>query len=176
MVSEETTMAANTERQVTLRHDLRPGDLGRVTEFHGVLYAGEYGFNYRFEAYVAETLAEFAHLQRQDHDRLWLAEREGRLVGSVAILGREGGAAQLRWLLAHPDARGAGLGRRLVDEALAFSRAAGYTSVFLWTVDLLTPAARLYTAADFHKTEEKPPAPLWGPPVKEQRYDLDLTR
>ena len=169
-------MATNTDRQVMLRHDLCPGDLGRVTEFHGVLYAGEYDFDHRFEAYVAETLAEFAHMQRPDRDRLWLAEREGRLVGSVAILGREGGAAQFRWLLVHPDARGAGLGRRLVDEALAFSRAAGYTSVFLWTVDILTPAARLYTAAGFRKTEEKPPAPLWGPPVKEQRYDLDLTR
>ena len=45
--------------QATVRHDLRPGDLGRVAELHGTLYATEYGLTTIFEAYVAESLAEF---------------------------------------------------------------------------------------------------------------------
>jgi GNAT superfamily N-acetyltransferase len=159
---------------VTVRHDLRPGDMGRVIALHGVLYAEEYGFDHGFEAYVAETVAEFGHLARPDRDRLWLAERDGRLVGSIAIVGREHGAAQLRWFLVGPEARGHGLGRRLVGEALAFCRTAGYRSVYLWTVTGLDAAARLYLAAGFRKTETKPPATLWGVSLAEERYDLEL--
>ncbi len=167
-------MTTDAERRVTLHHDLRPGDLGRVTELHGVLYAEEYGFDHRFEAYVAETLGEFGRTARPGLDRLWIAELAGRLVGSVGIVGREGGAAQLRWVLVHPDGRGHGLGRRLLHEALDFCRAAGYRSVFLWTVSPLTAAARLYTTAGFRHTETKPEAAPWGVPLSEERYDLTL--
>jgi GNAT superfamily N-acetyltransferase len=159
---------------LTVRHDLRPGDMGRVIAMHGVRYTEEYGFDHGFEAYVAETVAEFGRLVRPGLDRLWVAERDGRLVGSIAILGREDGAAQLRWFLVDPDVRGHGLGRRLIDESLAFCRTAGYRSVYLWTVNGLDAAARLYVAAGFQKTEVKPPAMLWGVQLAEERYDLDL--
>ncbi len=162
------------ERHATIRHDLRAGDLGRVIALHGVLYAAEYGFDQGFEAYVAETLAELGQAPRPERDRLWLAELDGRLVGSIGIIGREAGAAQLRWFLVDPEVRGRGLGRQLLEEALAFCREAGCRSVFLWTVSVLTPAARLYTAAGFHKTEVKPPAALWGTTITEERYELKL--
>jgi GNAT superfamily N-acetyltransferase len=168
-------MAPEARSGVTVRHDLRPGDMGRVIAMHGVLYAQEYRFDHGFEAYVAETVAEFGRLARPGLDRLWLAERAGQLVGSIAIVGREDGAAQLRWFLVHPDARGAGLGRRLIDEALTFCRTAEYRSVYLWTVNGLTAAARLYVAAGFAKTETKPPAMLWGVELREERYDRDLS-
>ena len=89
---------------VTIRHDLRPGDMGRVIAMHGVLYAEEFGFDHGFEAYVAETVAELGKLARPGLDRLWIAESGGRLVGSIAILGRDDGAAQLRWFLVDPEA------------------------------------------------------------------------
>ena len=162
-----------TNRRVPLRHDLRPGDLGRVTALHGVLYAEEHGFAHRFEAYVAETLGEFGRTARSAVDRLWIAELDGRLVGSIGIVVRDGGAAQLRWVLVHPDGRGLGLGRRLLDEAPAFCRAAGYGSIFLWTVSPLA-AARLYTTAGFRQTERMPPDAPWGVPLSEERYDLVL--
>src|SRR5579864_4515503 len=111
-------MTNDLAQQITIRHDLRPGDLGRVTLLHGVLYAEEYGFDHTFEAYVAETLGAFGRAAPRDGDRLWLAERDGHIVGSIGIVGRDEGAAQLRWLLIHPDARGRGLGRRLLREAL----------------------------------------------------------
>jgi len=163
-----------TGEEITLRHGLRPGDMGRVIALHGELYAQEYGFDHGFEAYVAETVAEFGKLARPDLDRLWLAERAGQLVGCIAIIGREDGLAQLRWFLVRPEARGSGLGRRLVGEALAFCRAAGYRSVCLWTVSGLDAAAHLYLSAGFQKTETKPPAALWGATLSEERYDLTL--
>ena len=159
---------------VTIRYDLRPGDMGRVIALHGVLYAQEFGFDHGFEAYVAETVAEYGRLARPALDRLWIAERDGQQVGSIAIVGREDGVAQLRWFLVHPDTRGTGLGRHLVSEALAFCRSAGYRSVYLWTVNGLDAAARLYVSAGFRKTETKPPALLWGASLAEERYDLEL--
>lgn len=167
-------MTTGTHGQVMIRHDLRHGDLGRVTALHGVLYAEEYGFDRTFEAYVAKTLGEFGRVARAGRDRLWLAELDGRLVGSIGVVGREGGEAQLRWFLVHPDARRRGLGRRLVEETLAFCREVGYSAVYLWTVSPLEPAARLYVSFGFHKTEEGPREELWGMTLAEQRYDLRL--
>ena len=159
---------------VTVRHELRPGDLGRVISLHAEVYAAEYGFDGRFEAYVAETAAEFGKLARPGLDRLWVAECDGRQVGSIAILGREDGVAQLRWFLVHPEARGTGLGRLLIDEALAFCQPDGYRSVYLWTVSILPAAAHLYVAAGFQKTEIREPATLWGVVLTEERYDRDV--
>lgn len=167
-------MTTGVDRPVTVRHDVQPGDLGRLVELHGVLYAAEYGFDHTFEAYVAGTVAEYGLAAKRERDRLWLAELDSRLIGAIAIVGREGGTAQLRWFLVHPDGRGRGLGRRLLSDALAFCRAVGYSSVFLWTVSPLSAAARLYNAAGFRKTEEKPAAALWGTTLAEERYDLAL--
>jgi N-acetylglutamate synthase-like GNAT family acetyltransferase len=161
-------------QDVAIRHDLRPGDMGRVISLHGELYSQEYGFDHGFEAYVAETMAEFGKLARPGLDRLWVAERGERLVGCIAIIGREDGLAQLRWFLVRPETRGSGLGRRLVRDALAFCRTAGYRSVCLWTVNGLDAAAHLYRQAGFRKTETKPPAVLWGATLSEERYDLTL--
>jgi GNAT superfamily N-acetyltransferase len=162
----------NTPSDVTIRTDLRPGDLGAVVSLHGHLYAREHGFDMTFEAYVAGPLAELA-LRNSDRERLWLAERGGRLVGCVAIVAASAGVAQLRWYLVDPAARGAGLGTRLLNEAVAFSRRCGYRQVILWTVSALTGAARLYRAAGFRLVEEAPRR-AWGVDVVEERYELAL--
>jgi GNAT superfamily N-acetyltransferase len=79
--------------------------------------------------------------------------------------------AQLRWFLVDPSARGGGLGKRLLFEAIPFCWDCGYESVFLWTVSALTTAARLYQSAGFHKIEEKP-GKHWGVEVVEEKYVL----
>ncbi len=48
-----------------------------------------------------------------------------------------------------PEARGRGLGRRLVEETLRFAKRAGYRSVTLWTNDGLAAARHIYQAAGF---------------------------
>ncbi|MEW6073863.1 MAG: GNAT family N-acetyltransferase [Planctomycetota bacterium] len=99
---------------MTLRSDIRPGDLGAIVHLHGILYAREHGFDPTFGAYVAGPLAEFVRESRAG-GRLWIAEREGRLVGCIAIVAAAPGVAQLRWLLPAPAARGRGLGRRVLE-------------------------------------------------------------
>jgi ribosomal protein S18 acetylase RimI-like enzyme len=157
----------------TLRTVLRPGDLGAIVHLHGVVYAREYGFDPTFEAYVAGPLAGFVRAG-SDRERIWIAERAGRLAGSVAIVAATPATAQLRWFLVDPAARGAGLGRRLLDLAIDFSRGCGYSAITLWTVSALAAAAHLYRAAGFRKVEEKP-GRMWGVAVEEERYELDLS-
>jgi GNAT superfamily N-acetyltransferase len=157
---------------VTLRTTLRPGDLGAVVHLHGTLYARELGFDPTFEAYVAGPLADFVRAACP-RERLWLAERDGRLVGCVAIVAAAPDTAQLRWFLVDPSARGAGLGKRLLAEALGFARGCGYRRVILLTVSALTAAARLYAWAGFAKVQEKP-GRLWGVDVVEEKYELPL--
>jgi GNAT superfamily N-acetyltransferase len=159
---------------VTLRTGLRPGDLGTIVHLHGALYARERGFDPTFEAYVATYLAEFARAAT-DRERIWIAERNGRIVGCVAIVAAGPETAQLRWYLVHPDARGAGLGKRLLHEAVAFCREQGYANVILWTESTLTTAAHVYRSAGFRKVEAKP-GRLGGLDVIEEKYELKLPR
>ncbi|MCP4542253.1 MAG: GNAT family N-acetyltransferase [Chloroflexi bacterium] len=157
---------------ITIRHDLRPGDIGYLIYLHGILYAQEYGFDATFEPYVAGPMAEFCK-SRTDRERLWIVEKDGQIVGSVAIVKFSKEQAQFRWLLLHPDTRGHGMGKALVQEAVQFCRDCGYSSVFLWTVSALNAAAKLYQSAGFRLTEEKTHE-IWGVTLTEQRYDLEL--
>jgi len=158
---------------MNIRTDIRPGDIGYLIYLHGVLYAREYNLDHTFEGYVAAGLGEFAKSYDERRDRLWLAEESGRIVGSIAIVGQEDGTAQLRWFLVDPEARGSGLGRRLVREALEFCRELGFQSIFLWTLGGLNAAAHLYGEVGFRMTEQKRHE-IWGSERTEERYDLLL--
>src|SRR5262249_43012544 len=145
---------------VTIRTELRPGVIGKVISLHGTLYEQESGFDPTFEAYVAGPLAEFV-LRGSPRERLWIAEWDSQVVGCVAIVAAAAAVAQLRWFLVDPSARSLGLGKRLLNDAVAFSRDHGYRSIILWTVSSLTAAAHLYRAAGFRKVEQKP-GYMWG--------------
>ncbi len=155
-----------------IRNDLKPGDIGYLSYLHGVLYANEYGWDHTFEAYVAGPLAEFAKAH-SNRERIWIVENDGTVAGSIAIVEAATEQAQLRWFLLHPDLRGKGIGRMLMEHALTFSKASGYSMLFLWTTSNLTAAAKLYESFGFHITEQTTHL-AWGSTVTEQQYELNL--
>ena len=131
-----------------IRHDLRCGDLGRIVTLHGEAYEPLPGFGLKFEAYVAKTVAEYV-LDNKAKGRVWLAERDDALIGCTAIALRDGATAQLRWVLVDAAARGIGLGRKLVETALDYSRESGCTRVFLESTDGLPESQTLYDDLGF---------------------------
>src|SRR2546429_8745737 len=80
---------------------------------------------------------------------------EGEFVVSVSLVGRPDGVAQLRRLRVAPQARGLGMGARLVRECLGFARRAGYRKIMLWTNDVLHAARHIYEQAGFHLVREE---------------------
>lgn len=157
---------------VTLRSALYDGDVETIVRIHGEVYSRECGFDPSFEEYVSTPLSQFAK-SPTDRERIWIAERNGKIIGCIAIVTASPTDAQLRWYLVIPEARGSGLGRRLLKEATTFCRRRKYKNVFLWTVSTLTVAAHLYNKVGFHLVE-KLPNHKWGVDVEEEKYQMTL--
>jgi DNA-binding MarR family transcriptional regulator/GNAT superfamily N-acetyltransferase len=137
-----------TDSTVLLREH-HPGDLGWVVQRHGALYAEEYGWDERFEALVAEIVARFVKHFDAARERCWIAEIDGERVGAVFVVKQSRSTAKLRLLIVEPAARGRGLGRRLVEECIAFARAKGYRKLSLWTQSNLAAARAIYKRCGF---------------------------
>jgi GNAT superfamily N-acetyltransferase len=91
----------------------------------------------------------------------------------VFCVERDATTAQLRILLVEPWARGLGIGARLVEECIAFATAAGYSTMMLWTNDVLVAARRIYQAAGFVLGDEEHHH-SFGHDLVGQNWTLDL--
>lgn len=157
---------------ISIRNDLRPGDIGYVIYLHGALYGKEYGYGVQFESYVAKGLCEFYEKYDPTRNRVWVCEHNHRMMGFLLLMDR-GESAQLRYFLIEPEYRGIGLGWKLLDLYMDFLRECDYKASYLWTTHELSTAAFLYKRLGFELTEEKE-STAFGKPLTEQRYDLIL--
>ena len=158
--------------EIVLREH-RPGDMGWVTERHAVLYYEQDGWGAGFEALVAGIVKDFLENFDAKRERCWIAERNGERVGCVFVV-NDKGAARLRLLLIEPSARGTGLGRRLVEECIAFSRAKGYRKLVLWTHSHLTAARAIYAKTGFKKLKKTEVHDSFGPKAVSGFWELKL--
>jgi GNAT superfamily N-acetyltransferase len=155
---------------VSVRSDLRAGDLGSISRLHGTLYAAEHGLDERFEAGVAGGLAAAVEVGWPAQGAVRIAERDGRFGGSAALTIEGPDTGRLRWVLLEPGLRGIGLGRRMVSEIVGEADEIGLESVDLQTFSDLCAAGHLYRSLGFEVVEKRRFSG-WGRPILMQRYE-----
>lgn len=168
---EARTVSARQLPAVSIKEGYQIGLVGRCAELHARYYTSAAGFGPSFEAQVASGVAEF--IARLDHRRngIWAAMAGEEVVGTVAIDGQDlaRDAAHLRWFIVGEGARGAGMGRRLLTEAISFCDDHRFPEIELWTFAGLDAARHLYESCGFVLVEERR-GTQWGTEVMEQRY------
>jgi GNAT superfamily N-acetyltransferase len=135
-----------------------PADLERVQwrilPFEESHHAG-------FRTLVSDTLREFgfepdaaldADLTdpKRAYESLWVAVVDGAVVGSVALRPRAPGTLELKRMYLRREQRGRGLGRRLLETALAQARASGAERIRLDTTERMEAARALYERYGFN--------------------------
>jgi DNA-binding MarR family transcriptional regulator/GNAT superfamily N-acetyltransferase len=152
----------------------RPGDMAWITRRHGEFYARRQGWDDSFEKLVGQICADFERHFDPVLEHCWIAEMAGKPVGSIAVAkGDAPGVAKLRLLLVEEEARGYGLGKRLVEECHRFARAAGYRRMRLWTTNLQQEARHIYRGQGYRLVEETP-VHAFGKDMVNEIWEMDL--
>jgi GNAT superfamily N-acetyltransferase len=88
---------------------------------------------------------------------LVVREDDGRALGCGGVTRFDGTRAELKRMYVVPEARGRGLGRRLLEELEGEARRLGYTGLVLETGDLQPEALGLYRSSGFTQMPCYPP-------------------
>ena len=165
--------ATVTLKDITIRTELKVGDLPFVIQSHSDLYQKEYNYGKTFDYYVIKGVAEFFEVYNPEKSRVWVCEHKGKRIGFLSLMEREA-AAQLRFFFMNKNYRGIGLGRKLMELFIAFLKEKGYKSCYLWTTTEQLAAAGLYKKFGFKWVEDMPSTTTFDRPVIEQKYELLL--
>jgi len=87
--------------------------------------------------------------------RFWLAIKDDKVVGMVAILEVDNVTAKLKRMFVIPDYHGTGLGQKLLNTAFKFAKEHRYSKIVLDTHEIMTRAQRFYEKNGFHKVKEE---------------------
>ncbi|CAB1335694.1 unnamed protein product, partial [Coregonus sp. 'balchen'] len=116
---------------------------------------------YLFNSYIDTSLKkDLNHIQEtylENKDScFWVAESDGRVVGSVACLPaeREPGYMELKRLSVRRTHRGMGIAKALSRTVADFSRERGFPAVILYTSVVQTDAQRLYENMGYTRIRE----------------------
>ncbi len=137
----------------------RAGDISYITQRTIASALEEFEYNAAYEAMLLRTATNFAEQFDSTTDCSWIAERDGVVIGSVLVHKAGDQVARVRMLHVESQARGIGIGRRLLAESIDFARRAGYDAVELELWDPMKSARFITFAAGFRHvsaaTEER---------------------
>jgi GNAT superfamily N-acetyltransferase len=130
-----------------------------------ILYGSflEFRSLYTEGGFAATVLDGEGVLNRMDEGPIWIAEREGVILGTVAAVVK-GSSVYIRGMAVLPSARGSGAGAALLRQAEEWAVGAGFRHVFLSTTPFLTAAIRLYEKSGFRR-KDNDPQDLFGTPL-----------
>lgn len=126
---------------------LRPAvhdDRDWIVNQHIELYRAESGFDDTFDVLVAQIATDFFENQIPGREMAWIAECDGAPMGSIFCTQLNKDTAQLRLFFLREQARGSGLGRKMLHTCMEFAHRSGYQDMRLWTHRSHASACALY--------------------------------
>ncbi len=150
-----------------------PSDAAWVIAQHGQHYAQEEGFDDSFGDLVTQILKDFVDGHNPARERGWIATVDGQRVGCIFCVSIGAYTAKLRLFLLTPQARGQGLGHRLLSTCMDFAREVGYSEMVLWTHESHRAACALYAANGWEMVDSTS-VHSFGVDLIEQTWRIDL--
>ncbi len=133
----------------TLIRPVLPRDVQAVVTLVGETLA-EFGLRFGVGAATDDDLKRLPESYVDSGGAFWVAvDSSDRVVGTCGVFPVTAGDMELRKMYLRADFRGRGVGKRLLDEAIAWCRARGAKRVVLDTIDQMTGAIALYEANGF---------------------------
>jgi ribosomal protein S18 acetylase RimI-like enzyme len=132
----------------------RAGDVSGVTQRAIASAIEEFELNGAYETRQLRLAADFLDQFDATRDCSWMAERDSVVIGSVLVQRGTGDIARLTMLHVESRARGIGIGRRLIAEAIEFAVRARYVAVDVELLDCMKTARFLSHAAGFRHVSE----------------------
>lgn len=158
---------------ITLR-DLEPGDAEWLVAQHRDSYARAEGFDASFGVLVADILATYERERDPSCERAWIAvDGGGQRFGSIFCVRMDDQTAKLRLFLLVPEARGQGLGRRMLAACMTYAKERGYRRMALWTHESHVAACALYASTGWTLDSARP-VRSFGVDLVEQAWSIDL--
>ncbi|EPX82039.1 GNAT family N-acetyltransferase [Salipiger mucosus] len=154
-------------------HPYTPDDRPWLVAQHALLYGREEGFDASFGALVAEILEAFEADHDPECERGWIAWEGETPLGSIFCVRADAETAKLRLFLLVPEARGRGLGQRMLEACMGFAREAGYRRMSLWTHESHRAACALYARNGFALVRSEP-CHSFGVDLVEQGWERAL--
>ena len=140
---------------------------------HSAHYAAEEGFDDTFGPMVAGILDAFLAEHDPDVEQGWIAKQGATRLGCIFCVRVNAQTAKLRLFMVAPEARGQGLGRRLIETCMGFARARDYRDMKLWTHQSQTAAGALYAKTGWTLVESRP-AHSFGKENIEETWTITL--
>lgn|GEM_PF-198761 len=131
---------------------VRPATSGDVADVVALVKQtlAEFGLAFGQGSATDDELARLPASYEQSGGAFWVAvDPGGKLLGTCGVQPVGAGTFELRKMYLRPGARGLGLGQRLLDEALSWTRARGARRMVLDTTEQMTRAIRFYEANGF---------------------------
>jgi GNAT superfamily N-acetyltransferase len=146
-----------------------------IVGMHREYFCQQLGWGQEFEAEVTEYIDTLRSNFQPNKEGLWVAKKDHKIVGSMAIDGREADLdnARLRIFIVDQQHQHQGIGSALMKTAIYHCRKAGYRRIVLWTFDTLTEARQLYLKNGFKLVEERA-VTYWKQERTEQSFVLEL--
>lgn len=113
----------------------------------------EFGANHPGTVYYDASTDALYELFREPGSGYFVATNDEELLGGGGIFPTAGlpdDTCELVKMYLRPDARGTGLGKKLIETSLDFAKKSGYKNVYLETMPELKPALKVYEKFGFN--------------------------